>query len=591
MIVTDKLAALRQLMEKENIQAFVVPSTDPHSGEYVPSYWECRAWISGFCGSAGTAVVTTDKAALWTDSRYFLNAAQVLEGTEYTLMKDKIEGTPTISQWLGSVLPKGATVAVDGWTNTVTAVEELKSEMQAYGINVVTNFAPYDKIWTDRPALPLTPIIIQELKYSGEPAKCKIDRIRQSMAKPDKVTDRSILISMLDEVAWTLNLRGSDIEYNPVFVSYLLITPNSAILYINKAKLTDEVTGYLKGEGVEVRDYSQIADDLKAIDTPIQIQPDKTNYACYSCISQPICMECPVSVMKIMKNQVEITGYRNAMLKDGIAMVKWLKWLIPAVQAGGQTEMSLSRKLHEFRCEQPLFMGESFATIMGYGWHGADIHYEPTDESDIPVYAEGLLLCDSGGQYRDGTTDVTRTIPLGPITDDMRLDYTLVLKGWIDLAQVHFPRGTYGSQLDVLARAPMWERGTNFLHGTGHGVGSYLCVHEGPHQFRMNYMPQPLIPGMTITDEPGIYIEGSHGVRHENTMLIVEDQPGRTFGPYYRFDPLTLVPVFTSPIITDMLDNHERQWFNNYQQRVYDELYSCLDDEHRKWLYDITRPI
>lgn len=589
--MTDKLTLLRRLMAHGNIQAIVVPSTDPHSGEYVPDHWECRAWISEFHGSAGTAVVTTDKAALWTDSRYFLAAEQVFRDSEFVLMKEKIEGTPSISQWLGSVLPKGATVAVDGWTNTVTAVEQLTQELKAVGINIVTAIPSLDDIWTDRPPLPLTPVVIHGLEYSGERASSKIARIRRQMLDEGNADDCSLLISMLDEVAWTLNLRGSDIEYNPVFVSYLLVRPDTACLYIDRRKLTPEVTEYLKGEGVEVRDYDTIGSDLQQMDSPVQIQPDKTNYACYSCISKPVRRDCPVSVMKIMKNPTEIAGFRSAMLRDGIAMVKWLKWLLPAVEAGGQTEMSLSRKLHEMRCEQPLFMGESFATIMGYGWHGADIHYEPTDESDIPVLPEGLLLCDSGGQYLDGTTDVTRTIPLGPLTDTMRQDYTLVLKGWINIARVHFPHGTYGSQLDVLARAPMWERGTNFLHGTGHGVGSYLCVHEGPHQFRMNYMPQPLLPGMTITDEPGIYIEGSHGVRHENTMIVVEDQQGRTFGPYYRFDPLTLVPLFTSPIITEMLDSDELRWFNDYQQRVYDTLAPHLDAEHREWLYGITRPL
>lgn len=589
--MTDKLTLLRQLMAKENVQAIVVPSTDPHSGEYVPSHWECRAWISEFHGSAGTAVITTNKAALWTDSRYFLAAEQVFRDSEFVLMKEKIEGTPTISQWLGEVLYQGATVAVDGWTSTVTTVEKLTEELREFGISLVTTIPSLDNIWVDRPPLPLSPIIIQGLEYSGESASSKIGRIRRQMIQKGNPSDCSLLVSMLDEVAWTLNLRGSDIEYNPVFVSYLLICPDTARLYVNRQKLTPEVTEYLKAEGVEVHDYDTISYDLRQMDSPIQFQPDKTNYACYSCLRQPNRSDCPVSVMKIMKNPTEIEGFRRAMLRDGIAMVKWLKWLIPAVEAGGQTEMSLSRKLHQMRCEQPLFMGESFATIMGYGWHGADIHYEPTDESDITVLPEGLLLCDSGGQYRDGTTDVTRTIPLGPLTDTMRRDYTLVLKGWINIARVHFPHGTYGSQLDVLARAPMWQYGTNFLHGTGHGVGSYLCVHEGPHQFRMNYMPQPLLPGMTITDEPGIYIEGSHGVRHENTMLVVEDQQGRTFGPYYRFDPLTLVPVFTSPIIIEMLDSDELDWFNSYQQRVYDELAPHLDEEHRLWLREVTRPI
>lgn len=587
--MTDKLTLLRQLMAKNKIQAFIVPSTDPHLGEYVPDHWQCRAWISGFGGSAGTAVITTDRAALWTDSRYFLCAEQVFRGTEFQLMKEKIQGTPSITEWLTAVLPEHSVVAIDGWTSSYSEVEELKKGFDAVGLRLLTDFAPFDEIWTDRPQLPLTPVFVQDIRYTGMSAHDKIAAIRHSAVVNGVEAD--VFVSTLDDIAWTLNLRGSDVEYNPVFVSYLLITRTDAILYINKDKLTDEVCEYLKGEGVSVKDYADVATDLAQHRSPIIAEPAKTNYACASRISQPLLVTCPVAGMKIMKTSVEIAGYRSAMLRDGIAMVKWLKWLLPAVEAGGQTEMSLSRKLHQLRSEQPLFMGESFATIMGYGAHGADIHYEPTDESDIPVHAEGLLLCDSGGQYVDGTTDVTRTIPLGPLTDEMRTDYTLVLKGWIDLARVHFPHGTYGSQLDVLARAPMWERGTNYLHGTGHGVGSFLCVHEGPHQFRMNYMPQLLLPGMTITDEPGIYIEGSHGVRHENTMLVVEDQQGRTFGPYYRFEPLTLVPVFTSPIITEMLDRDEIKWFNDYQQRVYDTLAPHLDAEHQQWLRKVTSAI
>lgn len=587
--MTDKLTLLRQLMAKNKIQAFIVPSTDPHLGEYVPDHWQCRAWISGFGGSAGTAVITTDKAALWTDSRYFLCAEQVFRGTEFQLMKEKIQGTPSITEWLTAVLPEHSVMAIDGWTSSYSEVEELKKGFDAVGLRLLTDFAPFDEIWIDRPQLPLTPVFVQDIRYTGMSAHDKIAAIRHSAVVNGVEAD--VFVSTLDDIAWTLNLRGSDVEYNPVFVSYLLITRTDAILYINKDKLTDEVCEYLKGEGVSVKDYADVATDLAQHHSPIIAEPAKTNYACASRISQPLLVTCPVAGMKIMKTSVEIAGYRSAMLRDGIAMVKWLKWLLPAVEAGGQTEMSLSRKLHQLRSEQPLFMGESFATIMGYGAHGADIHYEPTDESDIPVHAEGLLLCDSGGQYVDGTTDVTRTIPLGPLSDEMRTDYTLVLKGWIDLARVHFPHGTYGSQLDVLARAPMWERGTNYLHGTGHGVGSFLCVHEGPHQFRMNYMPQLLLPGMTITDEPGIYIEGSHGVRHENTMLVVEDQQGRTFGPYYRFEPLTLVPVFTSPIITEMLDRDEIKWFNDYQQRVYDTLAPHLDAEHQQWLRKVTSAI
>ena len=580
--------ALRQLMKENNIDAFITPSTDPHSGEYVPARWYSREWISGFNGSAGTAVVTMHDAALWTDSRYFLQAADQLKGTGYTLQKDKIEGTPSVSEWIGQRVAEGGCVGVDGWTNTVESVQTLEKELAEYGLSLRTDIDPYNTIWTDRPALPTEEVFIQPLELAGESTTSKVDRIRKAYHKNKA---EGLLVSMLDEVAWTLNLRGNDIEYNPVFVSYLLICDNNVTLYTKHFKLTKEVLDYLGSEGVEIRDYDDIGTDLKGMDKSIQIEPAKTNYGVFACISHPVLAACPVSTMKIMKNETEIKGYHSAMLKDGIAMVKWMKWALQAVKEGGQTELTLEAKLTSLRAQQPLFRGPSFATIMGYAGHGAIVHYEPTPATDIPVLPKGLLLCDSGGQYQDGTTDITRTLPLGPLTDQERRDYTLVLRGFINLARAHFPRGTYGSQLDCLARTPMWEYGINYLHGTGHGVGSFMNVHEGPHQFRMNYMPTPLLPSMTITDEPGIYITDSHGVRHENTMLVVEDQDGVTFGPYYKFQQLTLCPILTSPIVVDMLQHDEKLWFNEYQQMVYDKLAPHLDNDTREWLYEVTRPI
>lgn len=593
----NNVCALRKLMADKGISAFITPSTDPHSGEYVPKYWESRAWISGFTGSAGTAVVTSDKAALWTDSRYFLQAAEQIDGTDFVLMKDKVEGTPSVADWLGEVLPKGAVVAVDGWVNTVTAVEELSKELEAKGLTLVTDFAPYDEIWTGRPVLPLDEVFIQPMEYAGESASSKIGRIRTEISKWGA---DAILVSMLDEVAWTLNLRGSDIEYNPVFVSYLFITEKETVLYVNKSKINAEVAAYLEGEGVAIKGYNEIEGDLRNSECKVMIQKDKTNAHIAECIATKVVHDCPVSTMKIMKNEAEIKGYRSAMLKDGLAMVKWIKWAIPAVEAGGQTELSLDEKLYQCRAEQDLFKGVSFASIMGYAAHGAIVHYEPTPETDIPVEPKGLLLIDSGAQYQDGTTDITRTIPLGQLTWEERRDYTLVLRGFINLGRAVFPRGTYGSQLDCLARTPMWRYGLNYLHGTGHGVGSFMNVHEGPHQFRMNYMPTPLVPGMTITVEPGIYIEGQHGVRHENTTLVVEadfsdkgmeGNQGQTFGPYYTFEHLTLCPILTSPILVEMMEKEEIEWFNKYQQMVYDKLSAHLDEEHRQWLYEVTRPI
>lgn len=608
MNTTEKELLLRSLMQREGISAYITPSTDPHCGEYVPERWKSRRWISGFTGSAGTAVVTTDKAALWTDSRYFIQATEQLAGSDFILMKEKIEGTPTIAEWLGNVLPKGSVVAVDGWVNTVSEVNALKDDLAAYGLTVRTDIDPYEEIWTDRPSVPLSKVFIQKLEYSGESASSKLSRIRE------KLDGKALLVCFLEDIAWTLNLRADDILYTPFLVSYLIITPTDATIYINKEKLTPEVIAYLGEEGVTIREYTEIIDGISAIDIPMIIDVDKTNYATYSAVKHPLHKNSPIPLLLMFKNETEIQGYRSAHEKDGVAMVKWIKELVEMKslsQGDGafsgvaeqlidkdgvpQTELTLSAKLEAYRREQPLNMGISFESIMGYGYHGAIVHYDPTPETDIPVLAKGLLLIDSGGQYLDGTTDITRTIPLGPLTPEMRRDYTLVLKGWIALGSAVFPRGTNGTQLDGFARQAMWKYGINYLHGTGHGVGQFGTVHESidHHQFRMQWRPTPLLPGMTITDEPGIYIEGSHGVRHENTMLVVESPIGEgiVYGPYYQFEQLTLCPILTSPIIKEMLTKEETEWFNNYQQTVYDRLESLLDDEHKKWLYDVTRPI
>ena len=610
-MINARIEQLRQWMREQGINAFITPSTDPHCGEYVPRRWQSREWISGFTGSAGTAVVTLEKAALWTDNRYFLQAEEQLKGSEYELMKIGLEGTPSVQEWLKQTLQCDDKVGVDGWCYTIDGINELHQALNPWGIQVMPVGDPYDQIWTDRPGIPDNPVEIHPLEYAGETARSKIERIREALKS--KRADATV-ISMLDEVAWTLNLRGTDVDYNPVFVSYLFISQDQAILFVNPQKISEEVVRYLDFEGVETMDYDKIATFINTYQGALMIQPEKTNVSIQNALRQGVLMhgDCPVTTMKIMKNETEIRGYHSAMLKDGIAMVKWMKWVVPAVEAGGQTELSLEKKLLELRGEQPLYRGESFDTIMGYGYHGAIVHYEPTPDTDIPVEAKGLLLIDSGGQYLDGTTDITRTIPLGPLTFEEKRDYTLVLRGFINLGRAVFPRGTYGSQLDVLAREPMWKYGMNYLHGTGHGVGSYLNVHEGPHQFRMNYMPTPLVPGMTITDEPGIYIAGSHGVRHENTMLVVnarlrnydhhtpplphdegEGKPaeGITFGPYYQFEHLTLCPIFTSPIIREMMQPEEIEWFNAYQQKVCDALCPHLDADTAQWLREITKPI
>ena len=592
--IAQRLEALREVMRRENLDAFIFPSTDPHNSEYVPDRWKGREWISGFNGSAGTAVVTMHSAALWTDSRYFIAAADQLSGTEFQLMKLKIEGTPTISEWLGSELREvsSAQVGVDGMCNSAANVEVLVSDLRREGgITVRTNLDPLDIVWTDRPQIPASKVEIQPVELAGETVASKLTRIRKALR--DLHAD-GMLMSALDDVAWTLNLRGTDVHCTPVFVSYLLISTTSATLYINKEKLTPEVEAHLESQGVKMAGYDDVRKGIKEYaEYNILLDPNETNYTLSRLVDvqEVIRHKSPIPAMKAIKNEAEIRGYRSAMLKDGIDLVKFLRWLKPAVEAGGQTEISIDKKLTSLRAEQPLFRDISFDTIAGYGAHGAIVHYEATPETDIPLEPHGLLLLDSGAQYQDGTTDITRTIALGPVSDYEKHIYTLVLKGHIQLEICKFPSGASGTQMDILAREAMWREGLNYLHGTGHGVGSYLSVHEGPHQFRLEWMPAPFLENMTVTDEPGIYLAGQFGVRIENTLLI-SHYKDTEFGKFLQFESLTLCPIDTTPVVKEELLPEEVAWLNEYHQHVYDVLAPHLDDEgDKEWLRKATMPI
>ena len=590
--ISQRLADLRALMRREHLSAFIFPSTDPHQGEYVPDHWKGREFISGFNGSAGTAVVTMNAAALWTDSRYFLAAEEQLAGTEYQLMKLKIEGTPTIAEWLGKELQdtQSPEVGIDGMVNSASDVKALISDLrQQGGITVRTNLDPLAQIWQQRPPIPMNAVELYPLEYAGESTHDKLRRIRKALR--ERHAD-GMLMSALDDIAWTLNLRGTDVHCNPVFVSYLLITSKDVTLYIHREKLTPEVLDYLKSEGITADDYENIDKGLKGyFEYNILLDPDEVNYTLYKMVSrEKVEEESPVKRMKTIKNDTEIEGFRSAMLKDGIALIKFLHWLKPAVEAGGQTEMSIDQKLTAFRSKQPLYRDISFDTIAGYQAHGAIVHYEATAETDIPLKPEGFLLLDSGAQYLDGTTDVTRTIALGPITDEQKKIYTLVLKGHIQIELCKFPSGSSGTQLDILARKDMWREGLNYLHGTGHGVGTYLNVHEGPHQIRMDWKSAPLLAGMTVTDEPGIYLAGKFGVRIENTLLITP-YIKTEYGQFLQFESLTLCPIDTTPIIIEMLSPEERQWLNDYHRMVYNRLAPYLTSEEQEWLLQATKPI
>lgn len=593
-IINQRVSALREVMRREHLSAFVFPSTDPHNGEYIPSHWEGRKWISGFDGSAGVAVVTMHEAALWTDSRYFLAAADQLEGTEFVLMKERVDGTPSIGEWLGMKLAavESPEVGVDGTVNSYNSVECLRDELKHNGgITLRSNFDPLATIWTDRPPIPSRPVEIQPIEYAGESCAVKLKRLRGRLAE---LNVDGAIVSTLDDIAWTLNLRGTDVHCNPVFVSYLFLTDKRAILYVDEKKIPPYVAAYLGDEGVEIRPYGQVFADASSFGGySVLLDPDQVNYSLYVSFKCPEIKngQSPVTAMKAVKNSCEIQGFRCAMRRDGVAMVKFLRWLKLAVAEGGQTEVSIARKLHDIRTEQPLFRGDSFDTIAGYQAHGAIVHYEATPETDVPLKSEGLILIDSGAHYQDGTTDITRTIALGPVTEEQRRVYTLVLKGHIKLEMLKFPRGASGTQLDAVARMDMWREGMNFLHGTGHGVGSYLNVHEGPHQIRMEWKPAPLLEGMTVTDEPGLYLEGKFGVRTENTLLVV---PYKTtpFGSFLQFEPLTLCPIDTDPIKNEMLTCEELEWLNDYHTMVRTELEPLLDDEDDAvWLREATRPL
>lgn len=583
-IIRKRLEALRAWMQAEKADAFIIPSTDPHISEYVAPHWQSREWISGFTGSAGTVVVTRDKAGLWTDSRYFLQAAQQLEDTGIDLYKEMLPETPGISEFLCRELEAGNTVGIDGYVFSMLDARQLRKELANKQIELKNMADPMDSIWTDRPALPQAPACIYGTQYAGRTCREKLEDIRQEMKQAGT---QALLLPALDEIAWTLNLRGSDVHCNPVVVSYLLIDEEEAHYFIELQKLTPEVKAYLEDNRVTCHAYTDLLPYLRQLKaSTLLLTPGKTNQA----VSEAVPESCrivegasPVALLKAVRNEQEITGLRKAMQRDGVALVKFLKWLEEAVPGGQETEISVDRKLHELRAAQPLYKGESFDTIAGYGAHAAIVHYEATPETDVPLLPRGFLLLDSGAQYLDGTTDITRTIALGPLTEEEKTDYTLILKGHIDLAMAVFPEGTRGAQLDVLARMPIWQHRMNFLHGTGHGVGHFLNVHEGPQSIRMNENPVALRAGMLTSNEPGVYKAGSHGIRTENLVLTVPAGEGM-FGRYLKFETMTLCPICTKGIVRELLTQEEADWLNQYHRTVYEKLSPDLDEDERYWL-------
>jgi len=592
--VKEKILSLRKVMQDEHVQACIIPTTDPHIGEYTPGRWKTRAWISGFTGSAGTIVITSDKAGLWTDSRYFLQAEEQLKGSGIELYKEGLPDTPSFTDWIVLELPAGDCVGIEGEVYAASEAKALIAFFSEKNLNVRTDFAPYDSLWENRPVLPMNPAFVLPERFAGK--SCR-DKIKETVTETiNKQADLTI-IAALDAIAWLFNIRGNDVAYNPVCVSYAAVSEKETVLFISPDKLTPEVSGYLQQEGVYTSDYKEIAEYIRRIPsgTRVLIAPSKINYHIYSILSEnSIIKETavhPVDSLKGIKNATEIAGIRNVMKKDGVAMVKFLIDLEQALKHNETiTELDVEEKLRMYRSEQAFYFGESFPTIAGYGAHGAIVHYEATSESNVPILPDGTLLVDSGAQYFDGTTDITRTVSTGEVSDRVKRDYTYVLKGHIQLASAVFPAGTVGMQLDVLARQALWKSGQNFLHGTGHGVGHFLNVHEGPQSIRMNYNPTPLKPGMVTSNEPGLYLAGEYGIRTENLLLTVTAKT-TDFGDFYAFETLTLCPIDTRLIDCTLLLPEEIEWLNVYHQKVYEQLAPLLSTEEAGWLKEQTKPI
>lgn len=588
--IAERIALLRESMKQQNIAAYIVPSSDPHLSEYPADCWKAREWISGFTGSAGTVVVTADKAGLWTDSRYFLQAAKQLEGSGIELYKMGLPETPTLQQFLLHELNKEDVVGLNGETYSAAEALSLAILLQKKGMKLDTGKDLITDLWKDRPEMPGEPFFILPLEYSDLSVNEKLNRINNKLRQAG--ADCTVLCA-LDEIAWTFNIRGNDVSYNPVVVSYAFISEEESILFTQPKKITAEVAEQLKKDGIILADYSKIISYLSRLkpDTAILMDKNKTNIALYNAIPgncTKVEASSPIAMLKAIKNDTEIKGFRNAMIKDGIAMTRFYRWLEKALAAGEKvTEISAAEKLTSFRSEQNLYVTDSFETICGYKAHGAIVHYSATPESNATLTPEGLLLIDSGAQYFDGTTDITRTWTLGNPTEAEKKDFTRVLKGHISLAKCKFPQGTRGSQLDILARKALWDCGVNYLHGTGHGIGHFLNVHEGPQSIRMEENPVALQPGMVISNEPGLYRTDEYGIRTENLILVREDSETE-FGKFYSFETLTLCPIDKNLILVPMLSIRERAWLNKYHQTVYETLSPHLNEEEKAWLKEKT---
>lgn len=589
MKASEKVALLRAEMHKQTIDAFIVYSADPHMSEYLPEEWKERSWLSGFTGSAGFVVITKNNAGLWTDGRYFTQAPIELAGSGIDLFKDGVDGTPNYIDWIISETKENSRVAVNGLVTSNANWELLQSKLEKANRKLV-DIPLLKEVWKDRGMPSKNPVYVQPVSRAGKSVVDKLTAIRQKMAESKA---SSHIISSLDDIAWTLNLRGSDVECNPIFLSYLLITSSKATLFVDTEKLTDDARQLMSESHVEVMEYSHFFKTLSSLKNETILLSPNCNQSIFDALASNntfIKSAVPGNLMKAQKNDVELTGFRSAMVKDGVAMVNFLYWLTHTVGKEPMTEYSIGQKLRSFRAQQKDFVGESFDSIVGYKGNGAIIHYKAPKEGCADVSNIGSILVDSGGQYLEGTTDITRTFPLGNVSDEFKHDATLVLKGHIQLSMAKFPKGTRGVQLDTLARLPLWNEGKDYNHGTGHGVGCFMNVHEGPQNIRKDMNPQELLPGMVVSNEPGYYVENQYGIRHEN-LLVVREWKTTEWNTFYEFETLTFCPFFKSTIVKDLLSKKEIDWLNNYHNTCKEKLASYLESDVKEWFLEMVSPL
>ncbi|MDL2309754.1 aminopeptidase P family protein [Parabacteroides sp. OttesenSCG-928-B22] len=591
--IPERIEALRRAMKEKKVDAYIIPSSDPHLSEYPADCWKARVWISGFTGSAGTIVVTADKAGLWTDSRYFLQADIQLADTGIELYKASLPETPTIPEFLLTALQEGQTVGFDGQTYGASEALNLQAKLAKKNISLEASYDLVGDLWEDRPAIPKNQIFEMPVELSGQSVSDKLNVINDQLHQQGA---DCLILGALDEIAWTFNIRGTDVTYNPVVVAYGFVSEKETVLFVDPQKVSKEIAENLQKEGVILADYSRIYTYVSRLphDYTVFIDKARTNYALYKAIPEAcriIDDITPANHLKSIKNETEIKGFRNALVKDGLAMTKFYIWLEKQMAAGEKvTELSAAAKLSSLRAEQPLYLMDSFAAISSYGAHGAIVHYTPSPETDATLLPEGLYLLDSGAQYMDGTTDITRTIPLGEPTEQMKKDFTRTLKGMIGIAKCKFPAGIRGCLIDVFARKALWDAGIQYLHGTCHGIGHCLNVHEGPQSIRMEENPVILKPGMVMSDEPAMYRTGEYGIRTENMILVREDSETE-WGKFLTFETLTLCHIDTRLVIPSMLSVRELAWLNKYHQMVYDLLSPQLNEEEKAWLKEKTSEI